>query len=364
MRGKKLICRIICLGTLLLGAMTVKAEDRVVFEEFTAGADAEDEKLNASVKCAGNGKSMDISFETLELPEDQYSTVTAYKNDNRDIDPKGSIRLGIKNEENQKARMNFSVISEDGGVFQVKEDCYVRLKGTQIKYVPVENGCFEIPSGFEGEAEISFLTMSGGDTGGVLGEEIMGYGFVCVSGGQCKYHLKLRNMYFLDSDDAVDAEETVVLKIDGAQTVRKPETGFSKSLYTVAGYNMQGQKKETEAEFFLNQKSAPGVSMTKDGWIKVLPEAGDSVVIRAKEPNLGLTAELKVELERSWTTLVLTENGYDASIVKPEDVQPIIDKDVWNMQQKALGIIWGLAAGGTGIFFVYYIIVRKRNRRN
>ena len=73
---------------------------------------------------------------------------------------------------------------------------------------------------------------------------------------------------------------------------------------------------------------------------------------------------MPLTLERSWTTLVLTDNGYDASIAKPEDVAPVIDTDIWNLEEQGVWIIRGLLLLGTVIFFIYYVHARKKNRRN
>lgn len=364
MSGKKLVYGIACAGVLMLSALTVKAEDVLSFEDFTAGADADDSQLNASVTCAEDGNSMDISFQTMGIPEEEYHTVTAYKNDSREIDDHGSICIGIRNEEKQSARMNFSVIDEDGGVFQVKDGCYVKIAGDKTDYVSAESGCFEIPAEFDGEVEISFLTMGNGDTEEILQDKMMGYGFVCVLEGGSSYHMVFHDMKILDASEAVRADQPAKLKIHGEETVRKPEIGISRSDYSVTACNMLGEEMETKAELSLKSE-LEGVSLSEDGCLEVTAEASEQkAVLLAEESETNLRTELAVSLERSWTTAVLTDNGYDASLAKLEEIEPIIQKDIWEIQDKAMWIIRGLVVIGTAVFFVYYIEVRRKNRRN
>lgn len=350
---------LICL-VMLSGGTTVNAYERALFKDFVAGGEADNEKLHASVNCATTGKSMDISFQTTELSEETYSTVTAYKSERMDIDTKGSVMVGVANMQNQAARMNFSVIDEEGSVFQVQEGCYVALRDDQTTYAQVVNGCFDIPAGFSGELEIPFPVMEAEQK---LSGKITGYGFVCVSAGQSRYHLKFYDMNFLDESEAVDAQKAVLLKIIGEEAVRKPETGFSTVSYKAAAYNMLGEEKPADAEFSISGKSKAGVSVTKDGLLKVLPEADEEVVLYAKDKKQGLWTEATIKLERSWTTLVLTENGYDASIAKAEDVPPIIDGDIWEIQEEGIWIIRGVLVAGVLIFFVYYAIKRRKLRK-
>lgn len=350
---------LICL-VMLSGGTTVNAYERALFKDFVAGGEADNEKLHASVNCATTGKSMDISFQTTELSEETYSTVTAYKSERMDIDTKGSVMVGVTNMQNQAARMNFSVIDEEGSVFQVQEGCYVALRDDQTTYAQVVNGCFDIPAGFSGELEIPFPVMEAEQK---LSGKITGYGFVCVSAGQSRYHLKFYDMNFLDESEAVDAQKAVLLKIIGEEAVRKPETGFSTVSYKAAAYNMLGEEKPADAEFSISGKSKAGVSVTKDGLLKVLPEADEEVVLYAKDKKQGLWTEATIKLERSWTTLVLTENGYDASIAKAEDVPPIIDGDIWEIQEEGIWIIRGVFVAGVLIFFVYYAIKRRKLRK-
>ena len=358
---KKWICTgmLICL-VVLSGGMTVNAYERAELKDFVAGGEADNEKLHASVNCAATGKSMDISFRTTELPEETYSTVTAYKSERMQIDPEGSVMVGVANMQNQAARMNFSAIDEEGSVFLVQEGCYVVLRDDQTTYAQVVNGCFDIPAGFSGELEIPFAVMEAEQK---LSGTITGYGFVCVSAGQSRYHLKFYDMNFLDGSEAVDAQKAVLLKIIGEETVRKPETGFSTVSYTAAAYNMLGEEKPADVEFSISGKSKAGVSVTKDGLLKVLPEADEEAVLYAKDKKQGLWTELTIRLERSWTTLVLTENGYDASIAKAEDIPPIIDGDIWEIQEEGLWIIRGVLVAGVLIFFVYYAVKRRKLRR-
>ena len=280
------------------------------------------------------------------------------------MDLEGSVMVGIANMQNQTARMNFSIIDQSGSAFQVKEGCYVALRDDQTTYVPVEKGCFEIPAGFSGELEVPFPVLSNDAAKQALSQKITGYGFVCVAAGQSRYHLKFYDMNFLDSSEAVNAHEAAILKINGDATVRKPETGFSEASFSASAYNMLGEEQKTDAEFSLSGKSDAGVTVTKDGLLKVLPEAGETVTLCAKDKKQDLWAEMPLTLERSWTTLVLTDNGYDASIAKPEDVAPVIDTDIWNLEEQGVWIIRGLLLLGTVIFFIYYVHARKKNRRN
>ena len=350
---------LICLVMLSVGT-TVNAYERVVFKDFVAGGEADNEKLHASVNCAATGKSMDISFQTTELSEETYSTVTAYRSERMEVDTQGSVMVGVANMQNQAARMNFSVIDEEGSVFQVQEGCYVALRDDQTTYAQVVNGCFDIPAGFSGELEIPFPVMEAEQK---LSGKITGYGFVCVSAGQTRYHLKFYDMNFLEESEAVDAQKAVLLKIIGEEAVRRPETGFSTVSYTAKAYNMLGEEKPADAEFSISGKSKAGVSVTKDGLLKVLPEADEEVILYAKDKKQGLWTEATIKLERSWTTLVLTENGYDASIAKADDIPPIIDGDIWEIQEEGIWIIRGVLAAGVLIFFVYYAIKRRKLRK-
>ena len=64
--------------------------------------------------------------------------------------------------------------------------------------------------------------------------------------------------------------------------MRKPETGFSEASFSASAYNMLGEEQKTDAEFSLSGKSDAGVTVTKDGLLKVLPEAGETVTLCAK----------------------------------------------------------------------------------
>lgn len=361
---KRLIYGCVCMAALLFGASSVKAEEALPFEDYTEGADADNPDLDAFVECMDDGNSMDVSFQTTDMPKEEYHTVTAFKNDSREIDVFGSFRLGIKNEGDKSARMNFSVIDAFGVVFQVKEGTYVFLDGETPDAVPVENGCFEIPAGFDGEAEISIQTMGCEDEEEELWEDIMGYGFVCVSEGGCSYHMIFHDMRLLDAEEAVQTDQAAKLEVVGDESIQRPEVGVSRADYSVTAYNLLGEEMETDAKLSLKSEQE-GVSLSEDGCLEISSKAEEGeVILVAREQEKGLLTEFPVTLKRSWTTSVLTDNGYDASLARPEEIAPIIRADIWNLQEKAALVIRALAVIGTMIFFAYYIVVRKKNRRN
>lgn len=361
---KRLICGCVCIGVLLLGTASVKAEETLSFKDYTEGGDAGNLDLDAFLECSEDGNSMDVSFQTLSEPEEEYYTILGYKNDKRTIDVLGSLRLGVRNEGDQSARMNLSVIDALGVSFQAKEGAYVILDGETREAVLVENGCFEVPAGFDGEAEISLQTMGCEDGAAELSENIMGYGFVCVSEGGRSYHVIFHTMRLLDAGEAVGTDQAAKLAVVGDESVQRPEVGVSRANYSAAAYNLLGEEVETDAKVFLKSERE-GVSLSEDGCLEVSPEAEEGeIILVAQDPEKGLSTEFSVALKRSWTTQALTDNGYDASLAKPEEIAPIIREDTWKLLERAAFLLRALAVIGTALFFIYYIAVRKKNRRN
>lgn len=351
----------ICIVMLLVSQFEVKAETKTDFSDFTAGGDIEDESINAKVDVDKTQDTLTISFQTMGIAEEEYHTITAFKSEELELEKGSSVRIQLQNKRSTAAKMNFDFVDEEGNAYQVSDGCYVMLIDDESATAKVENGSFEIPGNFSGEVEILLESMSAvDDSEQNCGTELFGYGFVCVSEGGNEYQVEFQNIEFLSEEEALKSDTLAELVIEGEETVRKPEVGKSKAYYSCYALDMLGNRIEEEYVLSMSEEVADA-TFTEDGWLEIGSETeSEKICLRAETVDGTLQAEKIIALENSWTTSVLTEAGYDASVANPEEIAPIINTKVWNALDIFMWVIRIGSAVGVIVFFVYYYQKRKR----
>ncbi len=314
-----------------------------------------------------------ISFRSDGYQE-RYYTATAFKDIPMELSGKGGITFRISNPLMTSVRMNFALMGMDDRTASVGDGCYVKLQPedtgsgetseARAAYTKVEYGCFEVPARFEGMVEIPLDVMAFQDNGASAKkiEEIWGYGIICVVQENQYFELELAEISLLEPAETVDVQRACRLEIVGEEKALRPRVGESETQYHCVAYNMLGEELPAEAVFSL-ERQYEGVKMTEDGILIVGSTCkAEAIEVRAVTAQ-GLAADCDLEIYESWVNSIQTDNGYDASLAHPSEIEPIVRQDE---KMQSAGVLWGirgsLMAGGA-LFMGYYLQARRKYRR-
>lgn len=364
MKRKKLAgvaCLFLLLLLLLLLPQTnAQGEKTLEFKDYIPGGE-EGENVSVTTDKAKGKLDIEFSFDNAG-----YHTVTAFQNDKQELKNEKGVRFFVENLSEVPARMNFAVINSEGSVYQVRDGRYVRLvpKDTskEESFPLTENGCFELPTGFAGEVELSFELFANefGAMDAKSAKELMGYGMVCVTEGETPFHLVCSQMAFVSKKHLRDVKEGAFLAIEGPDRIQRSNVGDSREKYRAVVYNMLGEGEEINAVFSPGE-SSPEITADEEGWVNIPAGIGLNSFSLEAVTSEGMNAEKEIQLTESWTRQVLTENGYDASIAPPSEIASVAGPAVYTEER----ILWFIRIGSASILavlFAYYAYIRKQNR--
>lgn len=369
MKGLKkkslMLAALLCMVGVGIGSVSVEAakKDKADFSDFIGS----EEDMAGGTVAPGltyeeEEDTLNLSFDTNGYQE-RYYTATAFKNLKLNLNESAGISFEVSNNTDTPVRMNFALFDAEGRTMDVGAGFYVRLQGEEISYAKVEYGCFTLPAGFAGTVEIPFDVLAFQDTGERAGEitQIWGYGIICVAEQGETYDATFSNLAFLTKEETVSAAEPCELEIEGDERAFRPKVGESNTPYHAVIYNMLGESSPAEAVFSLDTDYEQA-SVSEDGVLTLgckFPE--ETIELRAKTPD-GLEAVREIQIYDSWTNSVSTDNGYDASLADPSEIEPIVR---WADDMRSPHTLWlirGAALAGGVIFLGYYLAVRRKSR--
>lgn len=318
-----------------------------------------------------------LHFETTGYQE-RYYTATAFKNMNMELEEYYGIEFHVVNRLGSPLRMNFSLSDSDGRTAVAGDGYYVELQWNDTEYAKVEYGCFELPAKFDGTVKIPFAVLKfqeGGNSAENL-SEMYGYGLICVVEENESYDMELSELKLLEDREAVEVGTPCALMIVGEESALLPSVGESETYYSCVAYNMLGESEEIETEFFITgaKGTENGKTYNRDiaheeayidesGCLTVTDQCSvDTLEIGARVAD-GREAFLWISLYKSWTNSINTENGYDASLVEPSKVEPIVTYAEVFERPKLLWRVREVLLAGAGIFMLYYLALRRKYRR-
>lgn len=308
------------------------------------------------------GDTLNLSFDTKGYQE-RYYTATAFKNIKLDMEEFGGISFEVSNNLNTPVRMNFALFDSEGRTVDVGAGFFVKLQETETSYAKVEYGCFELPSGFSGNVEIPFDVLAFQDNGERAGAitQIWGYGIICVAQQEENYDVTFSELTLLTAEETVSAGAACELEIEGEERAFRPKVGESNTPYHAVIYNMLGESEPAEAVFSLKD-AYEQVSVSEDGVLTVGSKCSEETIEIKAETAEGLEAVRRIQIYDSWTNSVSTDNGYDASLADPSEIEPIVKLADDLCSPKTLWLIRGVFAAGGVLFLGYYLAVRRKNR--
>ena len=357
LRYQGMVCLVLlCLITINLqvnahGNSKMKFKNPVIEEDFGGAVD---------VVCTDSAEGMSVSY---QFTDKGYHSATVFMESYYELEGERGVLVSVQNKAAFPVRLNIAVVDGDGIAFQIKDGCYVQLNESETEYVKVENGCFELPTGFDGNIVLPFgvFAKNNGDFLEENPNKIMGFGFVFVAEDMREYELNIYDFILSDSESMPDVVSKNILLLRGADNILKPKVGESESQYTAVLADMCGREEEATVELSL-ETEVEGISVKEDGWICVGEEAQpEKIVLIARSEN-GIIARKEVDLYTSWTNSTETENGWDASIASPEEISPIIGMEQMLTDDMTLWVIRLFICGVAIVFLMYYKGIRQKER--
>lgn len=360
-----MLAALLCIVGIGIGSVSIEAANnkKADFSDFIgSNEDTAGGTVAPELTYEKEGDTLHLSFDTNGYQE-RYYTATAFKNLKLNLEESGGISFGISNNLDAPMRMNFALFNSEGRTVDVGAGFYVKLQGEETSYAKVEYGCFELPAGFEGTVEIPFDVLAFQDTGENAGEitQVWGYGIICVAEQGETYDVTFSNLAFLAAEETASASEPCELEIEGDERAFRPKVGESDTPYHAVIYNMLGESHPVEAVFSLNADYEQA-SVSEDGVLTVgCRFPGEMIEIKAETAD-GLEAVREIQIYDSWTNSVSTDNGYDASLADPSEIEPIVKWADDMRSPNTLRLIRGGFLAGGVIFMGYYLTVRRKNR--
>lgn len=353
---------IVCMGVGSAGVEAAKNKKADFSDFIGSNEDTAGGTVAPELTYEAEGDILHLSFDTNGYQE-RYYTATAFKNVKLDMEAFAGISFEAKNNLDTPVRMNFALFDSEGRTVDVGADFYVKLKGTKTAYAKVEYGCFELPAKFAGVVEIPFDVLAFQDTGERAGDiaEIWGYGVICVAQQNERYDMEFSGLALLTPEETVSVKEPCALAIEGDERAFRPKVGESDTPYHAVIYNMLGESAPTEAVFSLTEECEEA-SVSEDGVLTVGSGCpAETIEIGAKTAD-GFSAVRQVQIYDSWTNSVSTDNGYDASLADPSEIEPIVTYADELCGVKTLRLIRGGFAAGGAVFLACYLTARRKNR--
>lgn len=373
MQKKKIMVRgICCLFLVLLGiflqqnphsiyASEQKEERAIKLNKFELGEDAKEEFCpEISYSEEGN---MKISFQTTDQKEGEYP-VSVFENTKQELSGYAGVNIKVKNSaEHVKGNVLFS--TQKGNVLVLEDDVPVILKQNGTYHTEkVDYGAFSIPANFEGEIYIPFSSFTKGDEAEreELEKGIYGLGVTLVAPEKKQISVEIQSVSFIPDKE----NEIFYFTLSGSEKVLRPSIGESVENYAVDFFDSEGQKIEKTCvmSYCITKDGRPvkGISIDENGKLTVTAEAEEGEYRLEAKNSEGESTYLLITLKKSWTETQKTENGYDASMVLPDEVVKVADDtSVWmNASYLVIGRI--LVVVSAVAFLIYYTYKHKKNK--
>lgn len=360
-----MLAMVLCILGMGAGSLSVEAAKsrKADFSDFIGSSeDMAGGTIAPELTYEKEGDILHLSFDTNGYQE-RYYTATAFKNIKLDLEEFAGISFQVQNCLKTPVRMNFALFDSEGRTVDVGAGFYVKLQETKTSYAKVEYGCFELPAEFCGEVQIPFDVLAFQDTGERCGgiTQIWGYGIICVAQQSEAYDVTFSELTLLTAEETISAGAACELEIEGEERAFRPKVGESDTPYHAVIYNMLGEGVPAEAFFSLNA-AYEQASVSGDGVLTVGCKCPEETIELKAETADGLEAVRQIQIYDSWTNSVSTDNGYDASLADPSEIEPIVTLADDMCDPNTLWLIRGGFAAGGVIFLGYYLAARRKNR--
>lgn len=372
-KRKRTIREVCCLLLVLIGGLSVqnpemiyasepKEELQIELKDFKPGEDAKEE-FSPEIIYEKETGSMTVSFQTMEQEEGEYP-ISVFENTKQKLSGYAGVNIKVKNaSEEVKANVLFS--TQNGQVLVLEDETDVVLKQNKnYKIEKVSYGAFRIPANFEGEIYIPFSSFIGEDEKlkNELETGIYGLGFTFVAPQQKQISIEIQEISFLPYEE----NSISYFGISGDENVLRHSIGESVSTYQVEFFDWEGRKTanpyKMSYDITKDGKRADGITIDENGTLTVTAGAKEGEYLLTAENEQKESTCFTIELKKSWTETQKTANGYDASMVLPDEVVKVVEDDsVW-MNQRYLLVGKICAALAAGAFFIYYICKRRKHK--
>ena len=195
-----------------------------------------------------------------------------------------------------------------------------------------------------------------------LEKGIYGLGVTLVAPEKKQISVEIQSVSFIPDKE----NEIFYFTLSGSEKVLRPSIGESVENYSVDFFDREGQKieKTCAISYCITKDGRPvkGISIDENGKLTVTAEAEEGEYRLEAKNSEGESTYLLITLKKSWTETQKTENGYDASMVLPDEVVKVVDDtSVWmNAGYLVTGRV--LAVVSVVAFLIYYIYKHKKNK--
>lgn len=364
-RKAKISCRFLTflLGFCIVAGSQVRADWKekgahVSRESFYA--EAGDSEIHADAVCEDGALRLTVD---AAGEDDEYSTISFFKELDDDKDDYAGILLEVKNDSKIPVDMNIVCINQEYDSLMVRDGMYVVLKEDgKYRSQMVSNQVMTVPEQYEGEIYVPFLAFSlNGSSEAAEIDDIRGIGFTVVASATDAIDIKISDI-FLTEQSKKSQNTLAYVVLEGDETLLKPTQEESVSQYRAIACNLAGEELE-DIPVRYEISESDGMSMDENtGLLTVNNDASiENFVVRAITED-GIVAEKNVDLKASWTTTQKTDNGYDASLASPDEVADILEKCRFLMNEKLILTI--RVIGGISVILFIGIYLYQRKKRN
>lgn len=367
----------------LLGMITILAILSIPISTKAAVKNQNIDKVSlAKMKVLQNDATVDVKHNTKEgksqihITTGQsslgYNTPIFYWNQQIKASDDGEFDFYIENPNESVMEINLNVTSKAYGSLGLYPGSYVvgvEKDKEETVFLPVDKYGFQIPSEFVGIIKIPFYLLKGEDLGLMLQQNLgvlsyIGITVVCKQNSDLTF--SIADTGLIRNSDVIPYTTIAERKIIGDDTISKPSYGKIFTNYQVYSYDMLGNYKSVAADFSLKYERE-GIETNKDGKVIVSSESmGNKFILLAK---IAGEADLQkqVTLQNSWTVSTRTQNGYDASVPRTQEVKQISSNQGFFYSDDWIDAFWGLCIAifiGFSIFYIWHRhsdIFSKRN---
>lgn len=317
--------------------------------EISAEAVCEDGVLHLTVDATGK--------------EDEYDTISFFKELDDDKDEYAGILLEVKNNSRMPVDMNIVCINQEYDSLMVRDDIYVVLKEDgKYRSQMVSNQVMTVPEQYEGEIYVPLCVFSlNGSSEEAKIDDIRGIGFTLVASQTDTVDIEISDIFLTEQSKKTQNTLAYVV-LEGDETLLKPTQEESVSQYRAIACNLAGEELE-DIPVHYEIPACEGISIDENtGLLTVNNDVSlENFVVRAITED-GIVAEKNVDLKVSWTTTQKTENGYDASLASPDEVADILEKCRFLMEEKLILTIRVIGFMSVVLFMGYYLYQRKKKK--
>ncbi|WP_141703142.1 hypothetical protein [Eisenbergiella tayi] len=297
------------------------------------------------------------------LAADNYA-VSYFNNQSYDLSDVAGIEIAVRNNRKEAVKCNLLLSTYSEEVLLAGDGARIfMISGKNMSVVYAQYGCFVIPPEFKGKIYIplSALSTTEGEKPAEL-TGIYGFGFTFVLSRDEKIDLSFSEIHiYQDTDNGIPA----YFEIQGDEHVLNPIIGESQSYYSLVFYDKRGNVCQSSADIsygIADGRDNTGLEISSEGCLTVNTSAEEGEYYLFAR-TLGYTVEKKIDLEVSWTNKQMTENGYNASMVFPDEVAEVVASDSLFMNDTVILCIRAGVLITLFIFLVYYSIRHQKYRK-